>query len=380
MLGKNGVMRTVGPVLENDFGIEKVSRENYLKDTRNRLILLLGSGRSGTSWLAKILDTHQNVLYQHEPLKAVLHQYDPLLKSQKQNCLKSLVRRAIGDSMLTEEDRAALRQELRKIRFECTKPPFFAKDFYKQSRQGMRAYWMLARMLGVGKAQFRAWCRPIAQANYDILIKEVDWDLKADRLLDAFRPECLIVIVRHPCGVVNSRITGERLGLLPKTNEATRIAFVKTRLEALGITTADIEKMNVLQQFALDWMAQTIVHYELVQRHPCATMVLYEELCLNPLEVSKRLFDFLGWKIQKETENYCNLSGKNNCFSSLYKRIWKKRSYYQLTKNSMQAAMSWKEQLSPRQQDEILAIARLCKQMSWWSDGYPAVKACIDPA
>ena len=31
-------------------------------------ILLLGSPRSGTSWLAKILDTYENVFYIHEPL------------------------------------------------------------------------------------------------------------------------------------------------------------------------------------------------------------------------------------------------------------------------------------------------------------------------
>src|SRR5580692_7916394 len=32
-----------------------------------RVVLLLGAPRSGTSWLAKIFDSHPDVLYRHEP-------------------------------------------------------------------------------------------------------------------------------------------------------------------------------------------------------------------------------------------------------------------------------------------------------------------------
>ena len=33
----------------------------------DRIILILGAPRSGTSWLAKIFDSHPDVLYRHEP-------------------------------------------------------------------------------------------------------------------------------------------------------------------------------------------------------------------------------------------------------------------------------------------------------------------------
>ena len=32
-------------------------------------ILILGAPRSGTTWLAKIIDSHPDVLYRHEPDK-----------------------------------------------------------------------------------------------------------------------------------------------------------------------------------------------------------------------------------------------------------------------------------------------------------------------
>src|SRR5580692_5237881 len=33
----------------------------------DRVILILGSPRSGTTWLAKIFDSHPDILYRHEP-------------------------------------------------------------------------------------------------------------------------------------------------------------------------------------------------------------------------------------------------------------------------------------------------------------------------
>src|SRR5271156_2288923 len=40
-----------------------------------RIVLLLGAPRSGTSWLAKIFDSHPDVLYRHEP-DTVLRTWD----------------------------------------------------------------------------------------------------------------------------------------------------------------------------------------------------------------------------------------------------------------------------------------------------------------
>src|ERR1700733_6917179 len=41
----------------------------------DRAILILGAPRSGTSWLAKIFDSHPDVLYRHEP-DTVLRTWD----------------------------------------------------------------------------------------------------------------------------------------------------------------------------------------------------------------------------------------------------------------------------------------------------------------
>jgi hypothetical protein len=40
---------------------------DYASRLVRSVILVLGSPRAGTTWLAKIIDSHPNILYRHEP-------------------------------------------------------------------------------------------------------------------------------------------------------------------------------------------------------------------------------------------------------------------------------------------------------------------------
>ena len=41
--------------------------------TFDRLVMVLGAPRSGTSWVGKIFDSHPDVLYRREELDAFIH-------------------------------------------------------------------------------------------------------------------------------------------------------------------------------------------------------------------------------------------------------------------------------------------------------------------
>ena len=43
------------------------ARTARASDGTERVVFVLGGARSGTTWLAKILDSHPDVLYRHEP-------------------------------------------------------------------------------------------------------------------------------------------------------------------------------------------------------------------------------------------------------------------------------------------------------------------------
>jgi hypothetical protein len=79
-----------------------------------RLLLLLGTSRSGTSWLATALRTYENVLYSHEPLSR--------LRAPQ---VVHLVRRMKSGSFPSSEERRALLRECCKADPDSRRPHFF---------------------------------------------------------------------------------------------------------------------------------------------------------------------------------------------------------------------------------------------------------------
>jgi hypothetical protein len=73
--------------------------------------------------------------------------------------------------------------------------------------------------------------------------------------------------------------------------------------------------------------------------------------------VTRDLFDFLGWRLGPQTERFLRTSTSSSS-SWLSDWLQAKHPYFSVRKNSLRAAESWRDQLTPRQQEQVLAIAR----------------------
>ncbi|HEX2941142.1 MAG TPA: sulfotransferase, partial [Rhodopila sp.] len=157
--------------------------------------MIVGAPRSGTTWLAKIIDSHPDVLYRHEP-DDVCPQPLPIAPS---DIPRVLARWAAGRA-----PRAA------------AKRPFFPKSY--QSAWQWRARPLIAGAISAA-ARLPPPLRHVGGFPVPDMLKRPAPRLaiKSIRLAEdtaAFAsalPECRVIfMLRHPCGQIASIIDGAR--------------------------------------------------------------------------------------------------------------------------------------------------------------------------
>jgi hypothetical protein len=351
-----------------------------------RVVLLLGSPRSGTSWLAKVLDTYKNVCYAHEPFTKALNE-----PRWKELCTR------LKSGALESQEREELVEVLSQCRPDWAKLPFFPKDFRSCPAPVLQALWIVFRLTGWGGACYRRLSCPPPDRFPDLLIKEVEWHVHARAMIEGLKPDHLLLLVRHPCAVVSSRLEGLRrqfdsaercsevcavlssrleglpLGVMPSFGDGWENCFAE-RCRRLGFSAAALNALETYEFFALMWLVQNMEYQEMARAHPQATTVVYENLCADPLGTSRSLFDRLGWEWGPCTEQFLQESTKPPPWNRLRGLLRGSRSYFDVYKNPAASAFSWRERLTGAQQRRILDLTCRFPDVWWW----PAVESELE--
>lgn len=324
---------------------------------RHRLILLLGSPRSGTSWLATILDSHPGVVYSHEVFSRLRR---PGLSSHVRR-LKNLK----NTGFLEAGELRGLLHECCQADPEWRRPPFFAKDFLRLPASFQWLLWLLVRLTHRGEGAFRRLFSPGDHQPFDLLIKEVDWARHTLALVQALDPE-LLLIVRHPCAVVASILRGQRLGLMAPSDRSPWYQEHQPWCERAGFRWEAIRHMQVVEFLALQWLVQNLAYQAAVKTHRRSHVVVYEELCDRPLSVTQAVFAFLGWKMGRQTFRFL---GRSTRGETIPIRTWLqgKQTYFGVLKDPERSRDAWKTELTGREQDQVLAVARALPEFAaYW--------------
>jgi hypothetical protein len=321
-----------------------------------RLTLVFGSARSGTSWLAKILETAAHVLYLHEPLRK-LPPGTPLPHFAGD----------VNEPGAGPVDRAAMLLRLAEMHQSFSRPPFFPKTFQRTPTWVLFLAWILSNSRSKQRSIFKWLSRPAAGKPFDLLIKEVDWQSGCETIVQSLHPDNILFIVRHPCGVVCSRLAGVNLGVIPGHDRVAWLMRNRARVEAAGYTEAQVMAMSPWAFYALDWLLQNLGYQEIARTRPGCRTVVFESLCQDPCGEARELFDFLGWQHTRVTDRFIKSSGQGLLRRTMYKWLSKTRWYYDLHRDPEQAAGNWQQLLTKDQVAEIIAITKPFPRMDWWA-------------
>ena len=309
------------------------------------MILVLGSGRSGTTLLAKLLDSQPNVLYRHEPDSIQPNSDIPFLPTREN------VRLYIDmtKSYLSDLERA------RYIK-SSTHTPIFPKS-YRNAVQQLAHLWLNYAMKALGascnaRVVHEKFLVPdfISNMRKDgiiYVIKSVS-SLNRAYLFICSEPNAKIVhIVRHPCGVASSLIRGIREGAMKK-----RIFLdaIKNMGESKNfpISTEDMKGSSIEEQIAYQWsIFNDKVFDELIQSNRYR-LIRYEDLCLNMTETVIDLFIFCGVSFTDQSRRFVGmLEGQQPG----------NRRYFSVVRAPKEAATKWRNELSASQIERVNSIA-----------------------
>lgn len=321
----------------------RAGSKNLVAPRGENVILVLGAARSGTTWLAKIFDSHPDVVYRHEP--------DTILRTAD---IPTFC--AIEDVPIYRDHAREYLENLANLRSlkSAGSRPFFSKHYRSGISDGLRNGLIhglhLAASAPFGAERLRRFPVPDF-AEFDpsspppVVIKSVS-SLGRARLFAEAMPGCrIIVIVRHPCGQVLSMMRGVALQKFEQSLGSG--AMLLDWAPRLGLTAEQVASFATIEQFAWNWAVLNQKALDDLEGMARVKILQYRDLCAAPVAVARELFEFTDLAWSPQTESFVRES-------STYEGPDR---YYKVMKNSVASANKWRTELSGEDQRRIVDIA-----------------------
>ena len=310
-----------------------------------RLILLFGKPRSGTTWLGKIFDSHPDTLYRHEPdsLRGLSDIPQHISSAEYESYRKEI------------EEFISRLTSLRSAKI-CAKLPLFPKSYYS----GLRFFFFRLNAIGAKVATRFGAEIPVYSfvnfktiANLPIAWKSTESLGRLGAIMRLHPNARCIILVRHPCGYVSSILRGEAqrsfTSRLPHAEDWGVFEKLLTtkQAQARGLTISDIKQMNPVERLAWRWLLFNENAMDDTDGIPSCKVVRYEDLCTDPLNVTKQMFDHVGLQWSEQTAGFLARS-----------TAVEDSSYYGVFKNPVESMSKWRKELSQADIGCIMAIVK----------------------
>lgn len=306
-------------------------------------ILVLGSPRSGTSWLAKIFDSHPDILYRHEPDELTLDVAGVNPRAQLVQWIKERGLRA------------------------AAKRPWFAKSW--RPRQLALARTGLASCLAAAQ-RFPLTSRAAALVGLPDLIapnawhrvraaiKLVNWDGSAvARTMPGTR---CVFIVRHPCGQAASVKAGQQERWFPASGSD--LDPGQAWAARNGVNQEMFARLPPVARIAWAWRAFNEPALESMTGLPNVRVLVYEDLCRAPEQASRDLFGFAGLSWNPQTAAFLRDSTRHGGGSG----------YFDVYRATSTVPDRWRQTMPLSDQEAVRSVMLNSPLAKFWSDLAPA--------
>ena len=313
------------------------------------MLLIIGSPRSGTTWVAKIFDSHPEVQYLHEPDSTIRPRgyFSPYVARHE----IEKFRPAAGDYI----------QRMLSVRRIKTvgSTPVFRKTYRSGVADAAHAALVLAAKLGakiswlgqgVQALQIPDLIRQSVPLNR-LVVKSVSALGYANLLASVLPNTKVIILIRDPRGHVASVLRGIRGRRFEGAVQATDDWGIyedlarTSQAKRYGIDFAAFISMPPVERLAWRWAIANEKAIEDFATNPNARVVSYRDLCDNPVNGARELFQFAGLEWSEQTEAFVKASQVAPSHEE----------YYSVYHNPQASATRWRNELDADTAQRIMA-------------------------
>ena len=309
----------------------------------DRLILAFGMPRSGTTWVGKILDSHPYTLYRHEPDSWRRLKNLRLIQEEQPNLDFTALRNYASELPLISAPRV------------CAKPPIFKKAYLGAFRyNSLKASANAARFLAVVWKNVPVIGGSGRKLGHKYTIwKSIESLGRLGVISKALNRPPSIQIIRHPCGHVASVMRGEKNSRFDSDTAASEDYGVFEMLCATttgkkhGLDIASLKAMTPIERVAWRWVIVNEKALDEMKNVESHYVLNYDELCENPVAVTKDLFQHCQLEWNEQTAAFLQASSQQ-----------KTDSYYGVFKDPKVSAKKWKKELTDKEIELIIEVAK----------------------
>lgn len=318
-------------------------------------VFVFGSGRSGTTLLAKLIDSSPHVLYRHEPDKVRPSNEFPYLPEPEEYERFSDVAKAYLGQLFSE-----------RLPGVVGKQPFFPK-YFRTSGSG-QVYSLLLSLLGLAEKAHLSIPVPdlVRGEDHFEVVKSVNSVCRVP-LFDTVDPDLRFLhLVRHPGAVVASVLKGIEQGFMGREDYLESVSTLSSARK-LNVDIERVRSAGFAQRSAYVWMVQNDKTFGEMAGKPNYLMLSYEDLCVNMVDRVSDICGFIGVDFDNQMRAFVDLmSGADTS-----------AGYFSVIRNPVAAISRWEESLGKETADAISELIEVSAVGRFALDRYHAATAVL---
>lgn len=328
-------------------------------DNSSKVIFLLGSRRSGTTWLGNIMGNSRYLFYLYEPFERGLGLFDDFppeyIYLPESKHYEKLLREKISSlwryrSLLFNPNRLDLKKQM------CERQIMrFINKLNRRLFQSRRLDFA-NRYLFINQQREEFAQKQLRRRSFNlstIAIKETRMHLKLQLLNHAFPEGYFVFILRHPGGIVQSTLNWMNKGHLSELKGYLEIfpdiMRTQSHFERYWALIEKYSEGSLQQKLALYWRITNEIALSELQKIDKSICITLEELSLRPFETCRKIFDFLDLKFDDEVQKYIQESTTAQT---------EKPNIVDTRKNSKKYYRKWQDDITSCIYDEIMEIVK----------------------